>query len=63
VIIYISTDETYYTKKDIIETKNKISGILSKDHPYLSLDMIPESNPVQESSIITEQGHSLARSQ
>ena len=49
VIIYISTDETYYTRKDIIETKNKITGILSKDHPYLSLDMIPEGNPVQES--------------
>ncbi len=41
VIIYISTDETYYKRKDIIETKDKITRILVKDHPYLSLDMIP----------------------
>ncbi len=50
VLIYISTDEASYTKKDIIDTKNKIRLILSKDHPYLSVDMIPEGNPVPESS-------------
>jgi len=61
VIIYISTDETYYTRKDIIETKNKITGILSKDHPYLSLDMIPESNPIQESPGMVDQGYLQAK--
>jgi divalent metal cation (Fe/Co/Zn/Cd) transporter len=49
VLIYISTEESYYTRRDIIETKTKISVILSKDHPYLSLDLIPEGNPIQES--------------
>ncbi|AOY78470.1 hypothetical protein BJL90_19645 [Clostridium formicaceticum] len=48
VLIYISTDEAVYPRKDIIETKDKITGILSKDHPYLSLDIIPEGKPIQE---------------
>ncbi len=56
VIIYISTDETYYSRKDIIETKNKITGILAKDYPYLSLDMIPEGNPIQGSLKMIEIG-------
>jgi divalent metal cation (Fe/Co/Zn/Cd) transporter len=52
VLIYISTDETFYSRKDIIETKDKITGILSKEHPHLSLDMIPEGNPIIETSIM-----------
>ena len=47
VLIYISTDESFYTRKDIAETKEKISVILSKEHPHLSLDMIPEGNPIK----------------
>ena len=44
VLIYISTDEAFYSRKDIIETKDRITSILSKEHPHLSLDMIPEGN-------------------
>ncbi len=61
VIIYISTDETYYNRKDIIETKDKITRILVKDHPYLSLDMIPEGNPVQELPVMIEEGDLQAK--
>lgn len=46
VLIYISTYENFYSKKDIIETKDRIKSILSKDHPHLSLDIIPEGNPI-----------------
>ena len=42
VLIYISTEESHYLKKDIFETKHKINNILGKDHPYLLLDIIPE---------------------
>ena len=48
VIIYISTDEAFYSRKDIRETKDKIITILSKEHPHLSLDIIPEGNPIIE---------------
>lgn len=48
LLIYISTDETCYLRKDITETKDKITDILAKDHPYLSLEIIPEGNQVQE---------------
>lgn len=51
VLIYISSDEDFYSKKDIIETKVKIKGLLSKNHPHLSLDMIPEGNPIIDSVI------------
>lgn len=61
VLIYISTDGTYYARNDIIEAKSKITGILAKDHPFLSLDMIPEGNPVQESSGMTEKDHLPAK--
>lgn len=49
VLIYISTDEAFYSRKDIRETKEKIECILLKDHPHLSLDMIPEGNPINDS--------------
>jgi len=48
IIIYISTDETSYERKDIISAKDKITRILIKDHPYISLDMIPEGIPIKE---------------
>jgi len=51
VLIYISSDEDFYSKKDIIETKDRMKGILSKDYPHLSLDMIPEGNPIIDSVI------------
>ncbi|TVQ72837.1 MAG: cation transporter [Oceanospirillales bacterium] len=56
VLIYISTDGTSYARKDIIEAKNSITKILSKEHPYLSLDMIPEGTPEQETSRFFENG-------
>ncbi len=46
VRIYISTNEDFYSRKDIFETKAKIIDILSKDHPHLSLDIIPEGKPI-----------------
>lgn len=49
--IYISTDEAGYPIRDIIDIKNKIRLILSKDHPYLSLDMIPEGKPFQAEGV------------
>ena len=52
----ISTGNAYYAKKDIIETNNIITGILAKGYPYFSLNMIPESKPVQYSSRMVEQG-------
>lgn len=61
VLVYISTDGTSYSRKDIIEAKAKITAILSKDHPYLSLDMIPEGTPVQETFGIIGQGHAAAQ--
>lgn len=42
--IYVTTNETCYSKKDIIETKDKINLILAEDYPYLSLDIIPEGS-------------------
>lgn len=54
VLIYISTDDDFYSKKDIIETKEKITGILLKEHPHLSLDMIPEGNPIIETSMTSK---------
>lgn len=47
VFIYISTDEASYPKKDIIETQDKITRILQKDHPYLSICIIPEGETYQ----------------
>ncbi len=46
VLIFISTNENFYARKDIIETKVKFIDILSKDYPYLSLEIIPEGNPI-----------------
>ncbi|UNC91254.1 cation transporter [Candidatus Contubernalis alkaliaceticus] len=46
ILIYISTKEPSYFKKDIIDTKNKITQILQKNHPHLSLEMIPEGKAV-----------------
>ena len=48
VIIYISTKEAIYYKKDILEAKEKITCLLEKNHPYISLDIIPESNPIMD---------------
>lgn len=40
VLIYITTDEACYPRNEILETKEKITHILAKDHPYLSLNII-----------------------
>jgi len=53
---YISTDDANYVRKDIIETNNIITGILAKGYPCFSLNIIPESKPVQYSSRMIEQG-------
>ncbi len=47
LLIYISTEEASYPKKDIVDAKKKIYGILSKDHPYLSLDIIIEGEAIK----------------
>ena len=54
IIIYVSTDQAFYTKKDIIDAKATITGILKVDHPHLSVDIIPEGTPIIESSNIRE---------
>ena len=48
VLIYISTEEAYYTKADIVAAKTRISDILMRDHAHLILDIIPESNPIPD---------------
>ena len=45
ILIYISTDQVFYTKKDIINAKATITGMLEADHPHLSVDIIPEGSP------------------
>ena len=52
IIIYISTDQAFYIKKDIIDTKATITSMLEEDHPHLSVDIIPEGTPIIESSNI-----------
>ncbi len=37
--------------------KDKITRFFAKDHPYLSMDLIPEDNPIQESPGMIEQGN------
>lgn len=46
ILIYITTYQPSYLKKEIIDTKNQIARILQKDHPHLSLEMIPEGKAV-----------------
>jgi len=46
IMIYITTNEPGYLRKDIIDTKNEIVRILQKDHPHLSLKMIPEGKTI-----------------
>ena len=41
ILIYISTDQEFYTKKDIIDTKATITSMLEADHPHLTVDIIP----------------------
>ncbi len=50
VLIYITTDKEVYSRHDILKSKDAIMGALKKDHPYLSLDLIPEGSPVQKES-------------
>ncbi len=52
ILIYISTDQAFYTKKDIIDAKAKITSILEADHPHLSVDIIPEGTSITKSSNI-----------
>ncbi|ABR54190.1 cation diffusion facilitator family transporter [Methanococcus vannielii SB] len=44
IFIYISTDELVYNKKDIITARTNITNILSKNHPYLSINIIPDGH-------------------
>ncbi|MEN1761406.1 hypothetical protein [Anoxynatronum sibiricum] len=46
ILVYITTYQPSYLKKEIIDTKNQIARILQKDHPHLSLEMIPEGKAV-----------------
>jgi len=48
LLVYVSTSEAAYLKKDILSARDKILEKLSKEHPYLSLDLIPEGKPAIE---------------